>query len=233
MNWLNVVTLAVIVLCIFNGMKQGMVRSAFSLVSVVLTLFLGAVLNPYMSRFLTENTPIYETVQEKCEESVARILEDKMNEQENKEEQAQFIAGLPLPESMKKILAENNTVENYHHLLAQTFGEYLSHSIAKIAIGSISLILTFILVSIFMNLLAGMLDGIFSLPVLSLLNRAGGAVLGTVQGIFFVWICFLIITLFWDAAWAKEAAVLIQENEITGFLYDNNVLLHFLSGILR
>ena len=156
-----------------------------------------------------------------------------MNQQENKEEQEQFISGLPLPESMKKILAENNTAENYHHLLAETFGEYLSHSIAKIAIGSISLILTFILVSIFMNLLAGMLDGIFSLPVLSLLNRAGGAVLGAVQGIFFVWICFLIITLFWDAAWAKEAAVLIQENEITGFLYDNNVLLHFLSGILR
>lgn len=233
MNWLNVVTLAVIVLCIFNGMKQGMVRSAFSLVSVVLTLFLGAVLNPYMSRFLTENTPIYETVQEKCEESVARILEDKMNEQENKEEQAQFIAGLPLPESMKKILAENNTVENYHHLLAQTFGEYLSHSIAKIAIGSISLILTFILVSIFMNLLAGMLDSIFFLPVLSLLNRVGGAILGAIQGIFFVWICFLIITLFWDAVWAKEAAKLIQENEITSFLYEQNILLHYLSGILR
>ena len=233
MNWLNVVTLAVIVLCIFNGMKQGMVRSAFSLVSVVLTLFLGAVVNPYMSRFLTENTPIYETVQEKCEESVTKILEDKMSAQENKEGQAQFIAGLPLPESMKKILAENNTVENYHHLLAQTFGEYLSHSIAKIAIGSISLILTFILVSIFMNLLAGMLDSIFSLPVLSLLNRVGGAILGAIQGIFFVWICFLIITLFWDAVWAKEAAKLIQENEITSFLYEQNILLHYLSGILR
>lgn len=232
MNWLNVVTLAVIVLCIFNGMKQGMVRSAFSLVSVVLTLFLGAVLNPYMSRFLTENTPIYETVQEKCEESVARILEDKMNEQENKEEQAQFIAGLPLPESMKKILLENNTAENYHHLLAETFGEYLSHSIAQIAIGSISLILTFILVSIFMNLLSGMLNGIFSLPVLSLLNRVGGAILGAIQGIFFVWICFLMITLFWDTVWAKEAAALIQENEITSFLYEQNILLHFLSGLL-
>ena len=233
MNWLSVVILAVIVLCVFNGMKHGMVRSAFSLISVLLTLFLGAALNPYMSRFLTENTPIYGVVQQKCEESISGVLEEKMNQQENKEEQEQFISGLPLPESMKKILAENNTAENYHHLLAETFGEYLSHSIAKIAIGSISLILTFILVSIFMNLLAGMLDGIFSLPVLSLLNRAGGAVLGAVQGIFFVWICFLIITLFWDAAWAKEAAVLIQENEITGFLYDNNILLHFLSGILR
>ena len=118
-------------------------------------------------------------------------------------------------------------------MLAETFSEYLSHSIAKMAIGSISLIFTFLLVSIFMNLLVGMLDGIFSLPVLSLLNRVGGAVLGIVQGVFLIWICFLIITLFWDAAWAQEATALIKENEITCFLYENNILLDFMSEILH
>lgn len=226
MNWLSVVILAVIVLCIFQGLRRGMVRSAFSLISVILTLFFGSLLNPYMSRFLTENTPIYDTVQEKCEGSITAALE-------NKEEQDQFISGLPLPESMKQILAENNNEQSYQTLLAETFSEYLSHSIAKVAIGSISLIFTFLLVSMFMNLLVGMLDGIFSLPVLSLLNRAGGAVLGAVQGIFVVWICFLIITLFWDAAWAQEATALIKENEITYFLYENNILLHFMSEILH
>lgn len=226
MNWLSVVILAVIVLCIFQGLRRGMVRSAFSLISVILTLFFGSLLNPYMSRFLTENTPIYDTVQEKCEGSITAALE-------NKEEQDQFISGLPLPESMKQILAENNNEQSYQTLLAETFSEYLSHSIAKMAIGSISLIFTFLLVSMFMNLLIGMLDGIFSLPVLSLLNRAGGAVLGAVQGIFVVWICFLIITLFWDAAWAQEATALIKENEITYFLYENNILLHFMSEILH
>lgn len=226
MNWLSVVILAVIVLCIFQGLRRGMVRSAFSLISVILTLFFGSLLNPYMSRFLTENTPIYYTVQEKCEGSITAALE-------NKEEQDQFISGLPLPESMKQILAENNNEQSYQTLLAETFSEYLSHSIAKVAIGSISLIFTFLLVSMFMNLLVGMLDGIFSLPVLSLLNRAGGAVLGAVQGIFVVWICFLIITLFWDAAWAQEATALIKENEITYFLYENNILLHFMSEILH
>ena len=77
MNWLSVVILAVIVLCVFNGMKHGMVRSAFSLISVLLTLFLGAALNPYMSRFLTENTPIYGVVQQKCEESISGVLENE------------------------------------------------------------------------------------------------------------------------------------------------------------
>ena len=122
MNWLSVVILAVIVLCIFQGLRRGMVRSAFSLISVILTLFFGSLLNPYMSRFLTENTPIYDTVQEKCEGSITAALE-------NKEEQDQFISGLPLPESMKQILAENNNEQSYQTLLAETFSEYLSHSI--------------------------------------------------------------------------------------------------------
>ena len=96
------------------------------------------------------------------------------------------------------------------------------------AIGAVSLIFTAVIISIVMNLLGGLLDGIFSLPVLSLINRTGGAVLGAVQGIFVVWIIFLIITLFWDSAWAKEAAMMIKENKITSILYENNILLYLL-----
>ena len=55
---------------------------------------------------------------------------------------------------------------------------------------AVSLIFTAVIISIVMNLLGGLLDGIFSLPVLSLINRTGGAVLGAVQGIFVVWIIF-------------------------------------------
>lgn len=232
MNWLSVIILAVIVLFVFNGVKRGMIRSAFSLISVILTLLLGTALNPYMTKFLTENTPIYHTVQKKCEESLLENLQDAFEEQWTKEEENQFITNLPLPENVIRILTENNNSEHYQQVLAQTFGEYLSHSIAKIAVSSISMICSFILISIFMNLIAGMLDVIFSLPVLSFLNRIGGAVLGMVQGVFFVWVCFLVITLFWDAGWAKEAVALIRENEITGLLYEHNILLYFLSGIL-
>ena len=133
-----------------------------------------------------------------------------------------------MPESLTKILVGHNNTEGYNQLLADNFGEYLSRSIAQMAIGAVSLIFTAVIISIVMNLLGGLLDGIFSLPVLSLINRTGGAVLGAVQGIFVVWIIFLIITLFWDSAWAKEAAMMIKENKITSILYENNILLYLL-----
>lgn len=232
MNWLNILILAVLVLCVFNGIQRGMIRAAFALVSVILTLILGFILNPYVTEFLKEETPVYEVIQVKCEESISQALEEQLEQKINEEQQNQFIETLSMPDNLKKMLIKNNNTEGYRHLLAESFGEYLSHSIAQLAVGAISLIITFLFISILMNITGGLLQGIFSLPILSLVNRAGGGVLGAVQGVFVVWVIFLVITLFWDAQWAQTAAEMLEENSVTAYLYDNNLLVRFLSGVL-
>ena len=233
MNWLIVLILAIPVLCFFNGIERGMIRTAFSVFSLIVTLILGSILTPFVSAFLKNEVPVYDMIQEKCRESITQALETELEQQAGREEQNLFIEELPLPEELKQVLIRNNNEEGYNRLLARSFGEYLSHSIAQMAVGAISLVLTFIVISIIMNILCGILDGIFSLPVLSLINRAGGGVLGGLQGIFLIWLIFLVITLFWDASWAKEATAMIRENSITEYLYENNILLKFLSGIIK
>lgn len=233
MNWFIVLILAIPVLCFFNGIQRGMVRTAFSVFSLIVTLILSSILTPYISGFFKDVLPVYDMIQTKCEKSISKALEEQLDQYMDKEKQDLFIEELPLPDELKRVLIRNNNMEGYNRLLAQSFGEYLSHSIAQIAVGAISLILTFILISLIMNVLCKILDDIFSLPVLSLVNRAGGAVLGVFQGIFVVWIIFLVITLFWDYAWAKNATMMIQENRITEYLYQNNLLLKFLSGIIK
>lgn len=233
MNWLVVLLLAIPVLYFFNGIQRGMVRTAFAVFSLIITLILGSILTPFVSSFFKNETPVYEKIQEKCAQSLSETLEMKLDEQIEREDQNQFINELPLPEELKEILIKNNNVEGYNRLLAETFAEYLSHSIAQMTVGVISLTITFIVISILMNILCGVLDGIFSLPVLSFVNRVGGAALGILQGIFTIWIIFLVITLFWDTSWAKEATAMISENSVTEYLYQNNILLKFLSGIIK
>lgn len=231
MNWLTIVILAIPVGYIFNGIQRGMIRTAFSLASVILTLVLGFVINPYVTEFLQENTPVYDVIQKKCEESITENTELKLNEKIDPQAQKQFIESLPLPESIRDKLVENNNAQGYNHFLAESFGEYISHSIASVALGIIGLILTFIVVSIILHLVSGLLNGIFSLPILSLINRAGGAVLGAVQGLFIVWIIFLLLSLFWDTQWARTGISLIKENQVTGYLYQNNLLAEIFLGL--
>lgn len=231
MNWLTIVILAVPVGYIFNGIQRGMIRTAFSLASVILTLVLGFAVNPYITEFLQENTPVYDVIQEKCEESIAENTELKLDEKIDRQAQEQFIESLPLPEGIREKLVENNNAKGYEHFLAESFAEYISHSIASVALGIIGLILTFLVVSVILHLVSGLLNGIFSLPILSFINRVGGAVLGGVQGLFVVWIIFLVLSLFWDTQWAQTGISLVKENEVTAYLYQNNLLTEIFLGL--
>lgn len=232
MNWFSIVILAIPVAYIFSGLQKGMVRTAFSFLSIVLTLVLSFALNPQITEFVQKNTPLYDMIQENCQESLAKNGETALSEGTDSTEQNQYIQDLPLPESVKELLIENNNDQGYQHLLAETFSEYISRSIATVAISILGMILTFLVISMILHIIGGILDGIFSLPVLNFFNRAGGAALGAVQGIFVVWIIFLVLSLFWDTSWAQSGVSMIKENSVTSYLYENNLLAGFLSGLL-
>ena len=232
MNWLAIVILAIPVAYIFSGVQRGMVRTGFSFLSVILTLILSFALNPQITEYVREKTPVYDVIQKNCQESISRTTEEKLSEEADTGEQNQYIQGLPLPENVKEILIENNNAQGYQHFLVETFSEYISHSIATIIVSIIGMLLTFLIISIVLHIVGGILNGIFSLPVLNLLNRAGGAVLGAAQGIFVVWIVFLVLSLFWDTSWAQSGVTIIKENSMTSYLYEHNLLAELLSGLL-
>ena len=172
-------------------------------------------------------------IQENCEESIVQDTEGKLAQEGDSQKQNQFIQQLPVPDSVKNILIENNNSQGYQQFVAQSFGEYVSHAIATIAVSIIGMIVTFVLISVILHLAAGLLNGIFSLPILSFFNHVGGALLGAVQGIFIVWIIFLVLSLFWDTSWAQSALAMIKENSMTDYLYENNLVAYFLSQLLQ
>ena len=141
--------------------------SIFFSVGGYLTLALSFALNPQITKFVQENTPIYHMIQENCQESLMKDTEVKINEKTDSGEQNQFIQELPLPENVKALLIENNNAQGYQHLLAETFTEYISRSIAAVAVSILGMIVTFLAISIILHIIGGILNSIFSLPVLN------------------------------------------------------------------
>lgn len=233
MNWLCVIILAIPVLYIFHGFQKGMVRMAVSFLAIIVTLAAGFVLNPYMEEFLKQKTEIYSSIQGECKDYILDTVKAQMNEEISQEEQKTVIEGLPLPDNLIKILSVKNDTDGNGNILAESFAEYLSNRVAQLAVGAISLFLTFLLVSIAMSLVGKALNTIVSFPVLSSLNRMGGAALGGVKGICIVWILFLVIAIFWNSGWARDIYDLIKENPITNYLYEKNMFMHFLNGVVK
>ena len=80
MNWFSIVILAIPVAYIFSGLQKGMVRTAFSFLSIILTLVLSFALNPQITKFVQENTPIYDMIQENCQESLMKDTESAISD---------------------------------------------------------------------------------------------------------------------------------------------------------
>ena len=113
MNWLSILILAIPVVYIFSGVQKGMIRTAFSFVSVILTLILSFALNSQITGILRNHTPIYDMIQENCEESIVQDTEGKLAQEGDSQKQNQFIQQLPVPDSVKNILIENNGIYSY------------------------------------------------------------------------------------------------------------------------
>ena len=68
-NWLLIMVGVIFIICMAVGYLRGFFRIALSLLSVVLTIVLMIVLNPYVAHALTKYTPISEMIETKCTEA--------------------------------------------------------------------------------------------------------------------------------------------------------------------
>ena len=81
-----------------------------------------------------------------------------------------------------------------------------------------------------LRVLSVSLNVVSRLPIISGLNRLAGAVLGGAEGIFFVWIAALLITLFSATAIGELFLNQIESNIWLTWLYDHNMLGSILMG---
>lgn len=142
-----------------------------------------------------------------------------------KEVQIQQIEDSTLPTFMKDIILENNNTEIYNELSVSSFPEYVASYISRMVIKIISFLVTFLLVVIIVKALMVAVDIIGELPVVGPLNHFGGALLGIVVALMFVWLGFLILTVLYSTAVGKTCFEMIESSQVLTFLYDKNILL--------
>ena len=115
MSWLFIVLLIFAAVSMIQGYRKGLLQTAISMVFLALVLVLTVWLNPYISDYIRNNTSLGQTVQEQC----GKMLEEQFGDDgtaEDAEGQEAFIENLPLPQSLKDSLAQNNTAEMYQKL---------------------------------------------------------------------------------------------------------------------
>ena len=234
-NWLFVVVAVYLVSMVLYGHYRGFVRLAVSAVSLVLSLGVVHFGAPSVANLLRSNEVVYQAV----EDSVTKFIQ-KDDEAENEAADAappsvqrSIIEEMELPEQLKDALLENNNSEVYEALGVSSFTHYVSRYLANSLINIISFFLLFAAVFGGLRVLSVSLNVVSRLPIISGLNRLAGAVLGGAEGIFFVWIAALLITLFSATAIGELFLNQIESNIWLTWLYDHNMLGSILMGVVK
>ena len=230
MNWLFWILLVIFALFVIQGARKGMVRTAVSMVSFILVIVAVSWINPYMGDFIREHTSWEESIQQRTSEMLAGVIEDQLEPDAGQQEE--IIRQLPLPDGMKELLLENNNEEGYRSMAAEGFADYLSGYLAYAVINGIAFVLSFVVTIILIRLILYAVDILTDLPVLGGINRAGGIVLGAVQGLLWLGIIFLVIALFADTPAGRVLMEQIRSNPVLSWLYNNNFLTMAIMRIL-
>lgn len=234
-NWLFVVVAVYLVSMVLYGITADSSGLAVSAVSLVLSLGVVHFGAPSVANLLRSNEVVYQAV----EDSVTKFIQ-KDDEAENEavdaappSVQRSIIEEMELPEQLKDALLENNNSEVYEALGVSSFTHYVSRYLANSLINIISFFLLFAAVFGGLRVLSVSLNVVSRLPIISGLNRLAGAVLGGAEGIFFVWIAALLITLFSATAIGELFLNQIESNIWLTWLYDHNMLGSILMGVVK
>lgn len=220
-DWLLIVVIAILAGFTLYSYRRGFVKSALSMTLFIITLFLVNIINPYVTQFIMEETPVYENIKERCMEIYTPEKQQGISMAGSDED---IINSYPIAEILKEKLIKDNNSDSYELLDVRGIQEYIAAYIAKTIISSASYVITFILVSIILRILMTALNIITKLPVLKEINQMVGAVLGFVEGLIIVWLVFVAAEMLGTTAFGISVQQQISGNAILKFISDNNII---------
>lgn len=233
-NMLLIGVAAFMALCIFNGYRKGFLKIALSMAALVGTIIIVSILNPYVSKFLLNNTGLYEVLHESTSEFVTEIFDAKIDtEIRTRTDEVLAIDHLTLPKSIREKLIEDNNSVIYDALGVSEFEEYISRYLACMILNAISFIGTLMIAGFAVKVIFVMADIIEKVPGVKGMNKLAGMLLGFLQGIIIIWVACLVVTAFGATKTGQEILAMIQDSVILSFIYNNNCLLLLVGNILK
>ncbi len=186
---LDLIIIAIVVLCVILAAKKGFVKSVFNIAGFVAAIVLSITFSGPISDFMYEKT---------VEPVVVKTVEEMVTDSEKLVSEEVFAN---LPDFIKNtaerfnINEESLNVVGDSSAVAQKISNDVVKPVAYSILKAIISIVLIIVLSILFKFLAKLLNKIFSFSIVGTLNRTLGGVLGLVQGLTIVTIFVLAVNI--------------------------------------
>lgn len=235
-NRLFAAVAALFVIFIFIGWHKGFLRIVISFAGTIVIIIATAVMSPKLSRYVVENTGIYERTQEKVTEVFLEKLvppdEEKTEDRAVSEDEgsgSSYLKDLDLPDILKNDLIEKTASEMYQALVAVVIKDYVSVYLARIIVNAGSFVAMYAALSLALWVVVKSSDIISKIPVIKGFNKMLGALTGVAQALIIVWVFFFVVIMFMGNETGSRLLRDVQASSFLRYLFNNNFLFRFIS----
>lgn len=203
----DIVILAIIVLCIIIGYVRGLTGSLIKIVSFVLSLIIAFVLFVPVSNVIINNTEIDENLEASIRNM---IIQEEQNEDEN------------MPEAITDYIGQkiDQAADDAKESIVDSTARDVSLTIVKAG----TWIALFIIARILLIFLRFITSLIAKLPVIKQFDKLGGIIYGLLEGLIIVYVLLALIS-FVSPMLNGTLANAIDESFVGSMMYNNNLLL--------
>lgn len=218
----DIIILAIILICTFIGYRKGLIRVAVNILGFFIALVIALILYKPVSSFIINNTSIATTLQEGIRETVTSYV---IGTEEGKQEQ-----GTEESEKSPKVMTDyiNGFIEEQKQKAEQTEKDIIDNVSKTVAINLIkiaSAILVFIIAKIGLLFVKALAKIISNLPIIGSFNKIGGAIYGVLQGLLIIYILFAILSVFAPTMENSGIIETINSSKIGKTMYNENIIL--------
>lgn len=230
MDWICILIGVMFFICFLSGWTRGLFRVLLSVAGLVASIMVAVFMAPNVSGYLEEHT--------KLDDDIAAYIAEELSFSDPEEEtskgvQVEVINDLPVSETLKTNILNNNNSEMYSALEATGVYDYIAKSIAVVILNAIVFLVFVVVAQVFFATIGKVASGITKLPIIRSIDKIGGGMLGAMQGLILIWILFLIISITSTSEIGREMIASINRFSLLKLLYDNNLLLDIVGDLTR
>ncbi|MGL5676509.1 MAG: CvpA family protein [Cellulosilyticaceae bacterium] len=225
---LDLIVIGIILVSALIGAHLGFIKTIYSFVSSIIALVLAVIVSPFIEGII-KLTPLYEGIQ-----SWVGKMMPSFETAIGVQSQAEAIKEATgfLPQFITEQMVAHNNPEIYELLGVTKLIDYITLSLSNLCVSVIALLVAWVIIKITLSVVVGILDLVAQLPLLKTANKWAGFTVGTIKGLLWVWIGCLLVPVLMIMPSMRTLDQLIQGTTVTKFLYDNNLIMQWISSIL-
>lgn len=208
----DLIILIIMVSSIFVGLKKGLISCIIDIAAVIVALILAILLCRPITNVIIENTNFDESLATTISQNIPLSDTDFKVE-----------ANTNLPEGIVNYI--NSITENVNTSKDEAFNA-IGVELASGIISIIIFIAIFVIVRLVLALIKVVSKIIDKIPLLSQVNKVGGAICGAIEGAIIIYVIFAVISMIAPVISNTNLLELINSSNIGSIMYNNNLVLN-------